>query len=319
MTRRQVKDVVKRIAEATTPSERVTIAGMESSRADIIVGGAVILDRMMSVLGVDEIAFSDYALREGALFDLYQRTHGGSTHHLSSLRRRSVEQLMGLCDDDPDHSHHVARLALRLFDELQSLHGLDDASRELLEAGALLSNVGLFVSHSRHHHHSYYVIRNSEHLSGFNDHEIEIIAQVARYHRRGVPSTKHREFAALDPSDQERVRRLAGVVAGGHRTRSVTRAGGRRRRDRHLQATRRDPVIPERRARRSNSSGSPLTSVPACYAKNSGATSSSTSRPSPEEGPRRGRITSRRSAPAAPPSSPRWSVRRRHRRPCDAR
>ena len=212
ISRRQVKDVLARVAEATTPGERLGLEGMEASRADIIVGGAVILDRVMAVFGMEEMRFSDYALREGALFDLYRRTHGASTHHLSSLRRRSVEHLMELCDDDPDHSLHVARLALSLFDQTDELHGLGDAYRELLEAGALLANVGLFISHSRHHHHSYYVIRNSEHLSGFNDHEIEIIAQVARYHRRGEPSAKHREFAALGPADRDAVRTLAGVL-----------------------------------------------------------------------------------------------------------
>jgi exopolyphosphatase/guanosine-5'-triphosphate,3'-diphosphate pyrophosphatase len=89
---------------------------------------------------------------------------------------------------------------------------LGDDSREILEAAALLANVGLFLSHSGHHKHSYYVIRNSELLSGFTDREIELIAQVARYHRKSVPREKHPEFAALDPEDQYRVRVLAGLL-----------------------------------------------------------------------------------------------------------
>ena len=75
---------------------------------------------------------------------------------------------------------------------------LDADAAELLEAAALLSNVGVMVAHSKHHLHSYYVIRSSDRLVGFTDGELEVIAQVARYHRKSAPTSRHREFAALD-------------------------------------------------------------------------------------------------------------------------
>jgi exopolyphosphatase/guanosine-5'-triphosphate,3'-diphosphate pyrophosphatase len=107
----------------------------------------------------------------------------------------------------------VSRLALELHDALAGRLGLGDAERELPEAGALLPNVGLFISHSGHHKHSYYVIRNSEHLMGFTDREIEVIAQVARYHRKSPPSAdKHPDFAALSEADRRVVRCLAGLL-----------------------------------------------------------------------------------------------------------
>ncbi len=56
------------------------------------------------------------------------------------------------------------------------------------------------------------VIRNSEQLTGFTEHEIELIAVVARYHRKSRPSEKHPEFAALDDDDQQLVRQLAGML-----------------------------------------------------------------------------------------------------------
>ncbi len=151
-------------------------------------------------------------LREGVLADTYTRTHGGSLHHLRDIRRRGVLHLAELTDDDPEHSERSAHLALQLFDQLAAWHGLDDGAREHLEAAALLCNVGLFISHSGHHKHSYYVIRNSEHLTGFTDGEIEVIAQVARYHRKSPPKPKHEAFAALDEGDQRVVRTLAGIL-----------------------------------------------------------------------------------------------------------
>jgi exopolyphosphatase / guanosine-5'-triphosphate,3'-diphosphate pyrophosphatase len=210
--RDEIEEVVRRLAKASTVKARAKTPGLDPRRADIILAGALILEQVVATLDVGELTYSDYALREGVLLDTWRREHGGSLHHLCDLRRRSVMHLAELMDEDPEHSVQVAQLALWLFDALADRHGLGDPEREVLEAAALLCNVGLFVSHAAHHKHSYYVIRNSEHLTGFTDREIELIAQVARYHRKSVPRKKHPEFAALDREDQQRVRTLAAIL-----------------------------------------------------------------------------------------------------------
>jgi exopolyphosphatase / guanosine-5'-triphosphate,3'-diphosphate pyrophosphatase len=213
MTRKELAAVVDDLAAARTVDERRKLPGIDPARADILLGGALVLDELCDTLGIEELTISEYALREGVLLDALHRIGGGTMHHLSDLRRESVFHLMELCDDDPEHSLQVARLALSLHDALGERLGLGDADRELLEAAALLANVGLFISHSRHHKHSYYVIRNSEHLMGFTDHEIELIAQVARYHRKGTPSEgKHPDFAALTKSERSRVRAISSLL-----------------------------------------------------------------------------------------------------------
>ena len=212
ITRDDIDGVVRRLVKAPTVKERAKTPGLESGRADIILAGALILEQTVHAIGAEELTFSDYALREGVLLDTWRREHGGSLHQLSDLRRRSVLRLAGQMDEDPVHSEQVARLALQIFDATAGRHRLGDDSREVLEAAALLANVGLFVSHAGHHKHSYYVIRNSEMLTGFNDREIELIAQVARYHRKSAPRKKHPEFAALGAEDQDRVRMLAAIL-----------------------------------------------------------------------------------------------------------
>ncbi len=144
--------------------------------------------------------------------------HGaaGSLHHLRDVSRRSIDQLIARCDDDPKHSAHVARLAVALFDALAPVHGLDGTAREYLEAGALLANVGLVVAHTKHHLHAYYVIRNSE-LAGLTDAEIEVIAQIARYHRKSEPKASHAEFAALSAGGPATRPHAGRDPAGGHR------------------------------------------------------------------------------------------------------
>ena len=203
------------LAKLRRPEKRTAVPGLDPTRADIAVAGAVILDTVAETFDVREIMFSEAALRDGVLVDTLGRMDGEAAptglHHLRDVSRRSISQLTERCDDDPAHSTHVALLALQLFDQLQPLHGLDGTAREYLEAGALLANVGLVVAHTKHHLHAYYVIRNSE-LAGLTDAEIEVIAQIARYHRKSAPKPSHGEFAALSPENQALVRSLAGIL-----------------------------------------------------------------------------------------------------------
>ena len=206
------------LVDHRTAASRAKVAGLEPGRADIIVAGALILDAVAEMFGVTRVTFSEAALRDGVLVDTVSRINGTlggpvarTMHHLRDVSRRSIRQLAERCDDDPAHSAHVARLAVELFDELAPLHNLDATAREYLEAGALLANVGLVVAHSKHHLHAYYVIRNSE-LAGLTDLEIEIVAQIARYHRKSEPKAAHPEYAALGASDQALVRTLAGIL-----------------------------------------------------------------------------------------------------------
>ncbi len=208
----EITAVVERLAEARTLDERARTPGLDPTRADIALAGALILDEVCRELGVEQLVVSEFALREGVLLDAWERSSRGSIQHLHDLRRRGVTQLAEACDDDPVHSAHVAGLALRLYDDLAERLALGPEAREYLEAAALLANVGLFVSHANHHKHSYYVIRNSEHLVGFTDREIELIAQVARYHRKSEPKRKHESFVRLRDDDRRLVRSLAAVL-----------------------------------------------------------------------------------------------------------
>jgi exopolyphosphatase/guanosine-5'-triphosphate,3'-diphosphate pyrophosphatase len=213
LTREALGAVIDELAAVATTDERRRLPGIDPARADILLGGALVLEQTCDALGVRELTISTAALREGVLLDALARVRGGALHHLSDLRRASVLHLLKAADDDPAHAVQVARLALELFDLVGGELELDDVDRELLEAAALLANVGLLISHSAHHKHSYYVIRNSEHLSGFTDAETELIAQVARYHRKSAPSeAKHPEFAALDDDDRRRVRAMAALL-----------------------------------------------------------------------------------------------------------
>lgn len=207
----ELEAVVDLVAGAK-PEDRKNLPGMDPRRSDIITGGAILLSEIFRAFELDEMTVSSFALREGVLLDRFGGSRAAGLERLSDLRRTNVERLATQLDPDPAHAMTCAKLAGQLFDRTAPLHGLDPADRELLVDGAILHNVGLFISHSSHHKHGYYVIRNTDRLTGFTQNEIEIIALVARYHRRGRPKDRHPEFAALSTEDQQRVRVMAGLI-----------------------------------------------------------------------------------------------------------
>lgn len=211
-TRTELAQVIEALLDAPTADARTELVGLDERRSDIIVAGAVLLEQILDGLAIDEMTVSEAALREGILLDRATRSGEPSFHHLNDTRRQSVLHMAERYHEDLGHIQRATDIALELFDQTEGLHGLDLGSRDLLEAAGLLHNVGLFISHAAHHKHSYYVIRQSDQLSGFTDGEIEMIAQVARYHRKSEPKATHREFQSLSNVDQGRVRTLAGLL-----------------------------------------------------------------------------------------------------------
>jgi exopolyphosphatase/guanosine-5'-triphosphate,3'-diphosphate pyrophosphatase len=216
-------DVVDDLASRPRVADRLAVPGLDPRRADIILGGVIVLEQVVRRLGIEELVISDFALREGVLLDVVRRRQAGTLGHLRDLRYESVRHLAALVPGEQEHCERIAALALQLFEGSRHLSQLSDEAEEWLEAAAILQNVGLVISHDRHHLHSYYVIRNSELLTGFTDHEIELIALVARYHRKSTPKSRHPEYARLHEADQRVVEILSGllrIAAGLDRTRS---------------------------------------------------------------------------------------------------
>lgn len=184
---------------SSTLKERRALPGINPERADIIVGGAAVLEAIMEELRIEEVRVSERGVREGLLVDYLARIEG-SPHALGrSVRETSVLQLGRSCEVDEGHAATVERLALSLFDSARSagLHGLGDKERELLRYAAYLHDVGDFISFTNHHLHSYYIIRNAD-LLGFDQREVAIMAALARYHRKRAPRRKDPELAGLD-------------------------------------------------------------------------------------------------------------------------
>ncbi|MCI0450248.1 MAG: Ppx/GppA family phosphatase [Chlorobi bacterium] len=211
-TKDELYEAVETILDAKNEKQRLKIQGLDPDRADIITAGALIVEQIFKELKIKEMVVSEYALREGIVLDTIEKKYMlKSKEHLSDLRYKSVMHIAENFRIEKEHAMHVTGLALKIFDQTKKLHTLGSTEKEYLEAAAILHEVGSFVSHSQHHRHSYYLIRNSEML-GFTEGEKEIIANIARYHRKSHPKAKHLDFAKLSTEDQLIIRKLAAIL-----------------------------------------------------------------------------------------------------------
>ncbi|MEM7726863.1 MAG: Ppx/GppA phosphatase family protein [Cyanobacteria bacterium P01_A01_bin.45] len=210
----ELKEWVKRLRKMNY-SERTDIPGIPESRAEVILGGAVVLQEVMSLLSIDKIRVCERALREGVIVN-WMLSHGLIDNRLryqSNVKKRNILKAVQKYQVNIEQSERVAKFALTIFDQTQHiLHNWGEEAREFLWTAAILHNCGYYINHSSHHKHSYYLIRHSE-LLGYNETEIEIIANLARYHRKSPPKKKHDNYNNLvEKEHRELVEQLSPIL-----------------------------------------------------------------------------------------------------------
>ena len=214
VSRKDIEKIVKKLAKMSY-KERLDVSGISEKRAEIIVPGAVILLEAMTMLKLDSVVMCERALREGMIVDwmLARGLIGSRLRYQNEVKKRNVFKIAQKYHVDVEYGERVAKFALSIFDQLQgNLHDWDIAEKELLWSAAILHNSGVYVSHSSHHKHSYYLIRNAE-LLGFTELELELIANIARYHRKSKPKKKHQPYHDLPHKQyQLMVKQLSAIL-----------------------------------------------------------------------------------------------------------
>jgi exopolyphosphatase/guanosine-5'-triphosphate,3'-diphosphate pyrophosphatase len=209
LTRKALGDLIDALKDLP-PAERGKIAGIKPGRAEIILASAVVIDAVMEHAGFDELEATEAGLREGVFFETL--LEGADPPLFDDVRRAAVLNLAAQYHPEFVHTEHVADLTLGMWDALAAAgrHDGDPAERDLLWAAAMLHDIGMAVDYDDHHKHSRYLILNAG-LMGYSARETAIIAQLARYHRKGAPS-----MADLAPlarkGDEDTVRRGAALL-----------------------------------------------------------------------------------------------------------
>lgn len=207
VTRKAVKASIKRMM-AMPLAERQAISGLNSDRADIVTQGLMVLAALMERIDAKELAISTNGLREGLFFERFWTDLEYPV--VDDVRSFGVLNLARIYGYDEAHANHVRYLALRVFDQMQPLHGYGDDERQLLDAAAILHDIGTVIGYKGHHRHSATLIVNSG-LPGFTIRETALVALMTLYHRKGDPRVG--EYGSiLRGGDDKRLRRLAAVL-----------------------------------------------------------------------------------------------------------
>lgn len=197
----------------STAAQRQKLPGVDGDRQDLLPPASVVLCTLLERLDLPEVVYCTGSIREGIIYNDINRNRKkmillGTAR---SIREQSVLALAQNCRFERAHVFKVEQLALALFDALTALHGLGAPERELLRYAVWLHDIGQHISYEEHQKHSYYLIKHGD-LRGFTAEEIELMANVARYHRKGRPKKTHPNYARLTGDARDRVRKLVAIL-----------------------------------------------------------------------------------------------------------
>jgi exopolyphosphatase / guanosine-5'-triphosphate,3'-diphosphate pyrophosphatase len=214
LQRKDLEQLVQKMRRLNV-TERSQVPGLSERRAEIILPGLLVLLHAMTALKMESLLLCERSLREGVIVD-WMLAHGlveDRLRYQSSIKERSTLKIADKYGVDIRHGQKVAELAVEIFNYMQTekLHSHAPDARRYLWSAAILHNSGHFVSHSAHHKHSYYLIRYGE-LLGYNELEIEIIANLARYHRKTMPKKKHEGYQTLSRENKLLVSQLGAIL-----------------------------------------------------------------------------------------------------------
>jgi exopolyphosphatase/guanosine-5'-triphosphate,3'-diphosphate pyrophosphatase len=162
--------------------DAIDLPALSDERRPIIAGGILVLEAAFNALGLQRMAVSKAALREGVLHDMIGRGSG------TDPRDASVHALMQRYGIDPVQAARVEVTALQLFERVALAWSLDPDDRLMLAWAARLHELGLAIAHSQYQVHGAYVLEHSD-IAGFSQQEQRMLAALVRTHRRRIPKS----------------------------------------------------------------------------------------------------------------------------------
>jgi exopolyphosphatase/guanosine-5'-triphosphate,3'-diphosphate pyrophosphatase len=210
VTAEELKALVKKL-RGSSFEERIQNWRLRPDRADVIVPAAIVLQKIVNQAGVDEVAIPGIGLKDGVLLELVAELRDHEKHLYREQVIESAKRLGKKYAFDEKHAITTAKLALQIFDQTKSFHELDAEARLMLEVAAVLHDLGHYVNVSNHHKHTFYLIQASP-LIGLSQLQMDIVANIARYHRKSAPKMQHKPYEELAPKHRLTISKLAAIL-----------------------------------------------------------------------------------------------------------
>ncbi len=199
------------VLERMSVKQRMRKLDLRPDRADVILPAAVILHLIAREGRVRRVRIPHVGLKDGLLLEMAGELRKAGKPSRRAQVIASALHLGRKYQCDARHAALTARLALQLFDQAAELHHLDVDGRLLLEAGALLHDLGHFIQADDHDRHGYYILRSTP-LIGLSDEERDAVAHLARYHRRVDSPANEASFRRLPQRQRTTILKLTALL-----------------------------------------------------------------------------------------------------------
>jgi len=187
---------------ALSIDRRRLLKGIGPRRAEIIVAGAHVFAELFSELDLTSFRYLPFGLRDGILAQMAADDQDiGLSKQLENERNNSIFNLASHYQVDLKFSTRVAEHAERLFKLLAPVHHLPPEYGSLLNAAAMLHEVGSFISRAGRRRHAFYILAHSE-LLGFSLPQRRFIAAIARYLGKSKITVTSPAVRVLSPADR---------------------------------------------------------------------------------------------------------------------
>jgi len=210
VTREAFTAFVKKV-QNYTPEECMEKLQMPYWEAETFIPGILVNKLLLDKTGAIQVVVPRVSIREGLLIDL---AHGVDTYQQEDFFSQIFASAVNLGRKyhiDEPHCRHVAFLCMMIFDAMIQEHGMNRRERMLLEAAAMLHEIGMFIRASGHNLHGQYIISNSE-IFGLKQEEQAIIGNVIRYHRGETPSSMDIDYIALQREERILVLKMVSLL-----------------------------------------------------------------------------------------------------------
>ena len=181
------------------------------AEAEGFIPGILVLKLFLEQTAAAQLVVPLVTIREGYLIDLALGVDSELQEEFFSQIIASAVNLGRKFHYDESHSRHVADLCISLFDALVREHGMNRRQRMMLETAAILHDIGMYIKASGHHRHGQYIVANSE-IFGLHRDELDIIANVIRYHRGDPPAESDIEYMTLQREERILVLKMASIL-----------------------------------------------------------------------------------------------------------
>jgi exopolyphosphatase/guanosine-5'-triphosphate,3'-diphosphate pyrophosphatase len=210
ITLEELKSLVKKL-RSTSFEERIQDLRLRPDRADVIVPAAIVLQKIAQQAGVAEVAIPGIGLKDGVLLEMLSQLRDQEKGIYRGQVVESARRLGKKYSFDEKHATTVAKLAVQIFDQMQTFHEMDAEARLILEVAALLHDIGHYINVANHHKHTMYLIQSSP-LIGLTELQMDMVANVARYHRKSAPKMQHKPYEDLAPKHRLVISKLAAIL-----------------------------------------------------------------------------------------------------------